>query len=92
MIYLDPQQTRVYKYIKDHPGERMDKICHFTRASKSSMRISEINYKSRQDIGEDLIITTSRDKHRWCHKGLNKNIKVKEKVVGDRLELTLSVK
>lgn len=92
MLYLDPQQSRVYRYIKDHPGERMDKIRHFARASKADMRISEINYKSRKEVGEDLIITTERDKYRWCHKSLNKALKVKEKQNGDRLELTLGVR
>jgi len=92
MVYLNEQQARVYRFIKDHPGERMDVICLRSHASKASMRISEINYKSRKDIGENIIITNERDKYRWCHKSLNAHIKRKEKQNGDRLELTLSVR
>jgi len=86
-MYLANQQARVYMFVKSNPGSTMEEIRRGARASKADMRCSEINYMSRKEKGEDLIITTERDEHKWCHKALNRQLKHTVKKEGDKLEI-----
>lgn len=88
MLYLDPQQSRVYRYIKAHPDLNMNEIRWGANASKADMRISEINFKSKIVTGEPLIVTSYRDTFRWCHKRVNRKLKHTVKKNGDRLVIT----
>jgi hypothetical protein len=78
---LKPQQQKVYDFLKRHPGSTIREIRDATRVMKPDMRIAEMNFASRNEMGEELVVNTGRNRSREVLKSIREPLRERQQVV-----------
>lgn len=73
-MHLNPQQKKIYEYLRDNGEATIVQLRNALFIAKPDMRLSEMNRMSKEECGEDLIVTVRKKENGEHIKALKRQL------------------